>query len=191
MDKCQLGGSSPDVFFCGQKRSRWGSAGYNVYAECLSCLSFQVSPLLWYSVFTNVQHKTPGLEFLKNSKRISKRTVRVIWINSPSSLYVQIVSLMSQSLSGIENERNYISGPACIHLQVTMYRGHRIVTCNILRGPPFNLQGAGVVFFADKLPTLTLLGGTLQISNFITCLYRTVLEVNYIFHAGSVRIFYF
>ena len=27
--------------------------------------------------------------------------------------------------------------------------------------------------------------------NFITCLYRTVLEVNYLFHAGSVRNYLF
>ena len=44
-------------------------------------------------------------------------------------------------------------------------------------GAPFNHQeGGGVV--ADKLFISAKLGGALKISNFITCLYRTVLDVN-------------
>ena len=47
-------------------------------------------------------------------------------------------------------------------------------------------MGAGV-FVAGKLLISTGLGGALKISHFITCLYRTVLEVNYLFHAVSAR----
>ena len=43
-------------------------------------------------------------------------------------------------------------------------------------------SGAGV-FVAGKLFISTGLGGALKISHFITCLYRAVLEVNYLFHA--------
>ena len=47
--------------------------------------------------------------------------------------------------------------------------------------------GAGVVFVAGKLFISTGLGGALNISHFITRLYRTVPEVNYLFHAESAR----
>ena len=40
--------------------------------------------------------------------------------------------------------------------------------------------GAGI-FVADKLFISTPFGGALKISNFITCLYRTALEENYLF----------
>ena len=51
------------------------------------------------------------------------------------------------------------------------------------------MQGGGGadVFVAGKLFILTGLGGALKISNFITCLHRTVLEINYSFHAESAR----
>ena len=42
--------------------------------------------------------------------------------------------------------------------------------------------GGGGVFVADKLFISTKLGGTLKISNFNICSYRTVLDVNYLFH---------
>ena len=51
--------------------------------------------------------------------------------------------------------------------------------------------GEAGVFVADKLFISTWLGGTLKFSNFITCLHRTVLEVNYLFHAGSARNYLF
>ena len=50
--------------------------------------------------------------------------------------------------------------------------------------------GAGV-FVAGKLFISTGLGGTLKISHFITCLYRTVLEVHFLFHAESARNYLF
>ena len=54
--------------------------------------------------------------------------------------------------------------------------------------PPFNIQGGGAgVFVAEKLFISTRLGGALKISNCITCLYRTVLKVNYLFHAESAQ----
>ena len=37
----------------------------------------------------------------------------------------------------------------------------------------------------------TGLGGALNISHFVTCLYGTVLEVNYLFHAESARNYLF
>ena len=50
--------------------------------------------------------------------------------------------------------------------------------------------GAGVSV-AGKLFISTGLGGTLKISHFITCLYRTILEVNYLFCAESARNYLF
>ena len=53
----------------------------------------------------------------------------------------------------------------------------------VIRGPPSNQQGGGGgVFVADKLFISTKLGGALKISNFIICLYRTVLDITYLFH---------
>ena len=52
-------------------------------------------------------------------------------------------------------------------------------------------RGGGGFFVADKLFISTRLGGALKNSNFVTCLYRTVLEVNYLFHAGSPRNYLF
>ena len=46
------------------------------------------------------------------------------------------------------------------------------------------------VFVAGKLFISTGLGGALKISHFVTCLYGTVLEVNYLFHAESVIIYF-
>ena len=57
------------------------------------------------------------------------------------------------------------------------------------RGPPFNLQGGGAgVFVADKLFISTRLGSSLKILNCITCLYRTVLKVNYLFHESPRKL---
>ena len=64
-------------------------------------------------------------------------------------------------------------------------------THGILRGPPFNIQGGAGVFVAGKLFISTGLGGALKISHIITCLYRTVFEVNYLFHAESARNYLF
>ena len=50
-----------------------------------------------------------------------------------------------------------------------------------------NPGGGGGVFGAGKLFISTWLGGGLKISHFITCLYRTVNKVNYLFHAESAR----
>ena len=50
--------------------------------------------------------------------------------------------------------------------------------------------GAGV-FVAGKLFISTRLGGALKISNFIISLYRTVFNVNYLFHAESARNYLF
>ena len=63
-----------------------------------------------------------------------------------------------------------------------------------IRGPPFNIQGGGGgvgVFVADKLFISTGFGGALKISHYITCLYRTVFEVKYLFHAKSARNYLF
>ena len=66
--------------------------------------------------------------------------------------------------------------------------------CRLLSGPPFNIQrggGAGV-FVAGKLFISIGLGGALKISHFITCLYRTGLEViYYLFQAESARNYLF
>ena len=53
-------------------------------------------------------------------------------------------------------------------------------------GPPFNLQEGGGGVVAANLFISTRLGGPL---NMFTYLYRTVLEVNYLFHADSARIY--
>ena len=45
------------------------------------------------------------------------------------------------------------------------------------------------MFVSDKLFISTPLDGALKISNFLTCLYIKVPEVNYLFRAESVRIF--
>ena len=61
-----------------------------------------------------------------------------------------------------------------------------------VRGPPLDSQGGGAgVFVAGKLFISTGLGGALKISHFVTCLYVTVLEVNYLFHAESARNYLF
>ena len=61
-----------------------------------------------------------------------------------------------------------------------------------LRGPPLDSQGGGAeVFVAGKLFISTGLGGALKISHFVTCIYGTVLEVNYLFHAESARNYLF
>ena len=67
------------------------------------------------------------------------------------------------------------------------YNKHVIVSVvkvsKVIRGPPSNHQGGGGgVFVADKLFISTKLGGALKISNFIICLYRTVLGITYLFH---------
>ena len=62
----------------------------------------------------------------------------------------------------------------------------------LVRGPPLDSQGGGAgVFVAGKLFISTGLGGALKISHFVTCLYGTVLEVNYLFHAESARNYLF
>ena len=62
-----------------------------------------------------------------------------------------------------------------------------------IRGPSSHNQGGGGagVFVAGKLFISVGLGGALKISYSITCLYRTVLEVNYLFHAESARNYLF
>ena len=61
----------------------------------------------------------------------------------------------------------------------------------VIRVPPSNHQGGVGVFVADKLFISTKLCNALKIANFITCLYRTVLNVNYLFHTGSTRSYIF
>ena len=62
----------------------------------------------------------------------------------------------------------------------------------VIRGAPLDFQGGGAgVFVAGKLFISTGLGGVLKISHFVTCLYGTVLEVNYLFHAESARNYLF
>ena len=52
-------------------------------------------------------------------------------------------------------------------------------------------EGGAGVFVAGKLFISTGLGGAPKISYSITCLYRTVREVNYLFHAESARNYLF
>ena len=60
------------------------------------------------------------------------------------------------------------------------------------KGATIQYTGGGAgVFVAWKLFISTGLDGALKISHFITCLYRTVIEVNYLFHAESARIYLF
>ena len=54
---------------------------------------------------------------------------------------------------------------------------------------PITRGGGGVVFVADKFFISTKLGGSLKISNFIICLYRTVLDVNYLFHRICLKLY--
>ena len=49
------------------------------------------------------------------------------------------------------------------------------------KGATIQSPGGTGVFVPDKLFISTPLGGALKISNFITCLYRTALEINYLF----------
>ena len=52
-------------------------------------------------------------------------------------------------------------------------------------GTTIKSPGGTEVFVADKLFISTRLGCQLEIANSITCFYRTVLDVNYLFHAES------
>ena len=59
----------------------------------------------------------------------------------------------------------------------------QIQTDSEVRGPPFNPRGGGRAagdygVFVGKLFITTRLGGALKISNFITCLHRTVIKIN-------------
>ena len=80
--------------------------------------------------------------------------------------------------------------------KVHLFLGHTVipVSCGVLLGGTIQSPGGGGVFVADKLFISTRLGGALKLLNFITCLsclYRTVLEVKYLFHAESARHFLF
>ena len=44
-----------------------------------------------------------------------------------------------------------------------------------------------IITLTTPLSARRRVGGALKISNFITCLYRTVLEVNHLFHAESAQ----
>ena len=60
------------------------------------------------------------------------------------------------------------------------------------KGATIRFPGGGAgVFVAGKFFISTGLGGALTISYFVTCLYGTVLEVNYLFHAESARNYLF
>ena len=62
----------------------------------------------------------------------------------------------------------------------------------IIRGAPLDPRGGGAgVFVAGKLFISTGLSAALKISHFVTCLYGTVLEVYYLFHAESARNYLF
>ena len=50
---------------------------------------------------------------------------------------------------------------------------------SLVRRPPFNIQGGCVFWYGQFI----YFNPELKISNCITCLYKTVLEVNYLFHA--------
>ena len=67
------------------------------------------------------------------------------------------------------------------------------ILCRLrVRGPPLDSQGGGAgVFVAGKLFISTGFGGALNISHFVTFLYGTVLEVNYLFHAESAQNYLF
>ena len=53
------------------------------------------------------------------------------------------------------------------------------------------MSRGGGGFVAGKLFISTGLGGAVKISHCITCLYRAVLEVDYLFHAESARNYLF
>ena len=62
--------------------------------------------------------------------------------------------------------------------------------CKRCYGALFNIQGGGArVFVSWKLFISSRLGGALKNSNFITRLYRTVLEVNYLFQSARHYLF--
>ena len=92
-------------------------------------------------------------------------------MSSHSSPYPQEVFLVQFSL--------YVHKGALRCCHVIDWRGHHSIS-----------RGAGV-FGARKLFISTGLGRSLKISHFITCSYRTVLEVNYLFHSESAEIIYF
>ena len=60
-----------------------------------------------------------------------------------------------------------------------------------IKGATIRFPGGAGVFVAGKLFISTGLGGALKISHFVTCLYGTVIEVNYLFHAESARNYLF
>ena len=60
-----------------------------------------------------------------------------------------------------------------------------------VRGATIQYQGGGWSFCRGQIIYFTRLGGALKIANCITCLYRTVLEVNYLFNAESARNYLF
>ena len=63
-----------------------------------------------------------------------------------------------------------------------LVRGHH----SISRGG----GGRAEFFVANKTFILTRFGDALKISNCITCLYRAVFGVNYLFHTESVRVYF-
>ena len=67
------------------------------------------------------------------------------------------------------------------------------IHADYVREPPFNFLGGGGagVFVTDKLFISTPLGRLLKIKKIITCLYGTVLKVNYLFHAELTQSFLF
>ena len=54
-----------------------------------------------------------------------------------------------------------------------------------------DVQGGGEVYVTDKLFISTRLSSALKIFIFSTCLYRTVLDINYLFHSESARNYLF
>ena len=89
---------------------------------------------------------------------------------------------MRTTLHGNSTEGFLLKNLYCLECRVVTGNYNFPLTFLRLERSNNNIQspvaGGGVVLVSDKLIISTQLGGALQMSNFVTCLYRTVLEVN-------------
>ena len=117
--------------------------------------------------------------FLPTSNRL--HSLQVENCDSNSRLVVD------EDSKGLIEESQYATSLTLTYIHIAMW-----VAAAILRVTIQSPGGGGpIVFVADKLFISTRLGGALKIINFITCLYRTVLEINNLFNAESARNYLF
>ena len=88
------------------------------------------------------------------------------------------------SQGGLNQVLNY-------HMDYSVIQSQKISSNFQVRGLPVRSSGGAGVIVADNIFFSTRFGGALKILHFITCLYETELEINYIFHAESARNYLF